>query len=343
MRRRQFLTLSAATAASPTLTGCSSSEEEPLESLKPGFNVSGFGPESTAEEVTMGLDLSGKTALITGCNSGLGLESMRVLALRGAHVIGTGRTLQKAKMACDSIPGKTTPLAMELTDFDSISRCADEVMGLGLPLDILLLNAGISGGVERRTVNGIELAFLVNYLGHFLLTNQVKSAVEQAAAGRIVHVSSRAAYQTAPSEGIRFDTLGESDGGYEYNVLENYGQSKLANALFSLKLAQKFSETSVTSNSLHPGFVQTGIDRGLSGWRRFLFGAARTVVAKTVEEGAATQCYAATHPSIAGVTGQYLVDANVVRVDVPNHMEDMELADQLWDYSEQLLTGYLAQ
>ena len=124
-------------------------------------------------------------------------------------------------------------------------------------------------------------------------------------------------------------------------MLENYGQSKLANALFSLKLAEKYAGTNVTSNSLHPGFVQTGIDRGMNWWRRTLFGAARTVIAKSVEEGAATQCYAATNPSMAGVTGQYLVDSNVVKVDVPNHMENKALADELWDYSEQLLDAHL--
>lgn len=340
MHRRQFLALSA--AAAPALAGCSDPDQQPPDSPKPGYKSSGFGPETTAEQVTSGLDLSGKTALVTGCNSGLGLESMRVLTLRGAHVIGTGRTLEKAHTACASVTGKTTPVALELTDFDSVQRCADTVMALGKPLDVLMLNAGISGGEKKRTANGIELAFLVNYLGHFLLTRRLLPSVEQAPEGRVVHVSSRAAYQTAPPEGIRFGTLGESDGGYAYDVLENYGQSKLANALFSLKLAKDYQGTSVTSNALHPGFVQTGIDRGLTGWRRFLFGAARTVTAKSAEEGAATQCYAATHPAMAGVTGQYLVDSNVVQVDVPgHHMENMELANQLWDYSEQLVADYL--
>ncbi|MEM8499834.1 MAG: SDR family NAD(P)-dependent oxidoreductase [Pseudomonadota bacterium] len=342
MHRRQFVTLSAAAATTAALSGCSNSEQKPPDSPKQGFKMSGFGPESTAEQVTLGLDLTGKTALVTGCNSGLGLESMRVLALRGAHVIGSGRTLEKARAACASVPGKTTPVALELSDFASVKRCADEVLALGLPLDILMLNAGISGGEKKRTVNGIELAFLVNYLGHFLLTRRLLPAVERAPEGRVVHVSSRAAYQTAPPEGIRFDTLGEGDGGHEYDVLENYGQSKLANALFSLKLAREYKGSSVTSNSLHPGFVQTGIDRGLTGWRRFLFGAARTVTAKSAEEGAATQCYAATHPAMEGITGQYLVDSNVVQVDVPSHMENTELANQLWEYSEQLVADYLA-
>src|SRR5688500_1269106 len=102
-----------------------------------------FGPKSTAMEVTEGLNLAGLTAVVTGCNSGIGYETLRVLALRGAHVIGTARTLEKARQACDSVKGKATPVALELTEFDSIVACADRIDAMNVPVDMLVLNAGI--------------------------------------------------------------------------------------------------------------------------------------------------------------------------------------------------------
>ena len=163
MRRRQFLGITASSVTLPVLTGCVSDPDEFPVSIKKGFDDSGYTASSTAEDVTEGLDLDGQTMLITGCNSGIGFETMRVLAMRGAHVIGTGRTLEKAAEACARIDGKTTPLSMELTDFNSVLSCAQAVKSLGLPIDCLILNAGISGRTEKQTVNGIEIAFLVNY------------------------------------------------------------------------------------------------------------------------------------------------------------------------------------
>ena len=103
--------------------------------------VSQFDEDSTAEEVTLELDLSGKTALVTGINSGIGYETMRVLALRGAHVLGTARTQEKGRVACDSVAGNTTPLVLELSDFDSVVACADRVqaMGVEIPYNLLLM------------------------------------------------------------------------------------------------------------------------------------------------------------------------------------------------------------
>lgn len=342
MHRRQFLALSAAAAATPMVSSCDSGPEKFPVTTKPGFTQSAFGPESTAEEVTEGLDLSGKNVLVTGCNSGLGYETMRVLALRGAHVIGTGRTVEKARDACASVEGKTTPMVLELTDFNSILNCANEVLKLGIPLDTLICNAGISGRQEKQLVHGIEKAFLVNYLGHFLLVNKLISAVAAAEQGRIVHLSSSAAYTRPLAAGIRFESLGESNGGVEYDSWEYYGQSKLACALFSLKLAKKYEDTNITSNALHPGFVQTNIDRGQKWYIRTAFKVLGPLIAKTVEEGAATTCYAASHPSMANVSGQFLYDSNVVSIGGNNHLEDHALADRLWEYSEALLADYLS-
>jgi len=142
INRRQLLLASAATASLPVLTACSG--DKPAPSIDNSLPVGPFGKDSTAEEVTEGMDLSGQVMLVTGCNSGIGFETLRVLALRGAHVIGTGRTLEKASVACESVPGKTTPLALELSDFQSVVDCAAAVQRLGVRLDALILNAGMN-------------------------------------------------------------------------------------------------------------------------------------------------------------------------------------------------------
>ena len=145
--------------------------------VPPEVPVSPFGKTSTALEVTEGLDLSGKVALVTGCNSGLGYETMRVLALRGATVIGAARTAEKAQLACDSIEGNAIPVVCELADLQSVADCGAVVRELGLPIDMLILNAGIMALQELEQVNGIEKHFFVNHLGHFVLANQVMPQV----------------------------------------------------------------------------------------------------------------------------------------------------------------------
>ena len=143
MNRREFLYGTTALTL-PVLAGCDNSDE-PVASIDLNYPVSPFGAKSTAEEVTLGLDLTGKTAVVTGCNSGLGYETMRVLAMRGAHVIGTGRNLEKASKACSSVAGKTTPVALELSNFDSIIECANTIAKLANGLaDNLLTTTALS-------------------------------------------------------------------------------------------------------------------------------------------------------------------------------------------------------
>ncbi|MCB1845520.1 MAG: SDR family NAD(P)-dependent oxidoreductase, partial [Halioglobus sp.] len=297
-----------------------------------------YGPDSTAEEVTQGLDLSGQTALVTGCNSGLGYETLRVLALRGARVIGTGRTLEKAEVACASVNGDTVPLALELADFDSVAACAEAVRALDVNLDMLILNAGINTFGDLELVGGIEKMFVVNYLGHFVLVNQLLPGMREAGDGRIVHVGSRSGYTQAPAVGIDFDNLrGEGS----FDAQEAYGRSKLANALFSLELARRLEGTGVTSNVIHPGLVQTNIARTAPGWIRTGFELVGGVVAKTPEQGAATQVYVATSPALEGVSGAYFEDCNPVRVGGDHHMFDADMARRLWAEAEQMTAGYL--
>ena len=150
-----------------------------------------FDDDSTAEEVTLGLDLTGKTALVTGVNSGIGYETMRVLALRGAHVLGTARTEEKGRVACDSVAGETTPLVLELSDVDSVVACADQVRAMGVEIDILVCNAGAIF-TELQQISGVEAHFVVNHLGNFVLVNQLLGQVIAAPQGRVVIVGSRA-------------------------------------------------------------------------------------------------------------------------------------------------------
>ena len=289
-----------------------------------GTPRSAFGPLSTAEEVTKGLNLSGKTAVVTGCTSGLGLESMRVLALRGAHVIGTGRTLEKAREAVAPIKGPTTPVALELTEFSSVVDCANRIRALAPRIDILMLNAGIAQDRFEQT-DGLERHFVVNHLGHFILANRLLDLVRAAPQGRVVTVGS-GSHSAAPAGGIQFDNL--SGIGWEDKA---YGHSKLANGLFSLELAKRLTGTHATSNCLTPGPVHTSI-----------FDSWSTKVereAKTPAQGAATQCYVATNASLVRVSGEYFKDCNPAPQS--HYQRDAAMAAKLWDVSTRLTRKYL--
>lgn len=293
---------------------------------------SSFGADATAEQVTDGLDLSGKTIVVTGCNSGIGLETMRVLALRGAHVIGTARTLERGQEACAGIQGKATPVVLELSDFDSVVACANAIEALDTPIDALVCNAGVLL-TELQQVRGLEMQFVVNHLGHFILVNRLLGRVLAAPQGRVVVVGSMSHRQVPPG-GIQFDNL--SGQGWERQA---YGHSKLANGLFSLELSKRLQGTRATSNSLHPGVVATNIMRNMNftppaggGGGGFSF--------ETPEQGAATSCYLASHPALAGVTGLYFVDCNAA--DQSDLQKDTALAARLWQVSEELTRPYLS-
>lgn len=333
--RRKALLAGAAVPFTPMLSGCGGEFTVTVDQSLP---VGPFGPDSTGEEVTEGFDLEGKVALVTGCNSGLGYETLRVLALRGVHVLGTGRTLEKASRACASVQGKATPLALELTDFQSAVDCAAQVARLGLPPDMLILNAGINTFGDLELVNGIEKMFVVNFLGHFVLAIRLLPLMRERGKGRVVHVSSRSGYQQAPSVGIDFDNL---RGEKAFDAGEAYGRSKLANALFSLELADRLRDTGLTSNAIHPGLVKTNIARSAPALIREGFELFGGLVAKSPAEGAATQLYVATHPRLRGVSGAYFEDCNPVTVNGPHHMTDKPMAERLWAVARDMTAGYL--
>ncbi len=291
---------------------------------------SGFGYGSTAEEVTEGLSLEGKTYLVTGCNSGLGQEALRVLAMRGARVVGTARSVAKAKEACDAVKGgSTVPLACELADPASVRACVEEVKRLGLKLDGLICNAGIMALPKLEKAFGYELQFFTNHIGHFIL---VTGLLEQLTdTGRVVMLSS-AAHLRAPNGGIQFDNLSGDKG---YSAWANYGQSKIANLLFAKELARRFTGTNKTANAVHPGVIHTNLARHMNSVASFVMGLFGPLVLKTVPQGAATEVFVATHPSVKDTSGKYFADCNVAspRKDA----EDAELAKKLWEVSEKIV------
>lgn len=292
--------------------------------------ASKFNKRSTAEEVTEGLDLSGKTVLITGVNSGIGTETMRVMALRGAHVIGTARTLEKASHAAAGVAGTVTPLACELTDQDDIRRCAVAVAETTPVIDIVIANAGIMALPKLEQVDGIEKQFATNHLGHFLLVNLLKDQITAAENARIVVVSSSAHLQ-APKEGIQFDNL---SGEHGYSAFRAYGQSKLANVLFANGLNQRLGD-GVTANSLHPGVIRTNLARHMNPVLTGVMGLFMVAFSKNVAQGAATQCYVATSADLAGTAGKYFADCHEARTH--RLAGDRHLADRLWKVSEELV------
>lgn len=301
-----------------------------------------FNKKSTAEDVTKGLDLSGLNVLVTGVNSGLGYETMRVLAERGAHVIGAARTREKAQEACNSVQGKTTPAACELSDMDAVANCAQEINALDIPIDRIICNAGIMALPKLQVKNGLELQFLTNHMGHFLLLYLLQDAVKRAKNARIVLLSS-AAHQFTVKGGINFHNL---DGSQGYNAWQFYGQSKLANLLTANAFNERLSEHGVTVNAVHPGVIKTNLGRDLGG----LIGGVMSLPffgkllewtgGKSISQGAATQCFVASHSAVRGIGGRYFSDCKEARPSW--HGRNDALAERLWQYSVDYLSDYVA-
>lgn len=333
--RRGFIASMSAACAGILLPGCADSEKAP----ELGVPRSDFGKHATAEEVTEGIDLSGKLVVVTGCTSGIGFETMRVLASRGAWVVGTSRSLERAQQACRKIVGVTTPLQLELADYSSVIDCADAIRSINKPLDILICNAGYLGsGGQRELVNGVEKHFAVNHLGHFVFFNRLAGRLYMADQARVVVVSSRAAYSSAPESGIEFQNL---DAAVNYDDRRAYGQSKLANALFALQLGTLLKGTRITANALHPGVINTEIDRNMSRFAQLGFAfISRLGYGKSIEEGAATSCYLASNPVLGSTSGKFFENCNAVTI-ADSFVHDSAMAERLWSVSEDMTREYL--
>ncbi|XP_008658240.1 short-chain dehydrogenase TIC 32, chloroplastic-like isoform X2 [Zea mays] len=237
---------------------------------------SGFSGASTAEEVTAGVDGHLLVAVITGATSGIGLETARVLALRGVRVVMAVRNVSAGLMAKDAIVAKTPDaridvLELDLSSIASVRRFASEFDSLKLPLNILINNAGVMTRNCTRSCDGLELHFATNHIGHFLLTNLVlenmkSTCRDTGTEGRIVNVTSAGHVMTYP-EGIRFETIRDPSGCKSavrsLNDFIAYGQSKLANILHTNELSRIFKEegVNISANSVHPGLIATNLFR----------------------------------------------------------------------------------
>ncbi|SAL33297.1 oxidoreductase [Caballeronia udeis] len=315
---------------------------------------SGFGPASTAADVIGDIDLSGKTAIVTGGYSGIGVETARVLRAAGARVIVPARDRDKAAIALRGIDVETE--TMDLLDPSSIDTFANQFLASGEPLHILVNSAGIGGAPLTRDARGYELHFATNHLGHFQLVMRLWPALRQANGARVVAVSAWA-HSRSPMvfEDIHFERR-------DYTPWLGYGQSKTSNILFALALDERGKSHGVRAFSLHPGsIVNTGLSRYLSPellraarlideQGRALIDPARNL--KTVEQGAATSVWCATSPQLDGLGGVYCHNSDIaplvldeiaanqfgsMALGVMPHAVDPQAADRLWRVSEALL------
>jgi NAD(P)-dependent dehydrogenase (short-subunit alcohol dehydrogenase family) len=294
-----------------------------------GKGPSGYGYGSTAEVVTQGLALKGKNFLVTGSTSGLGLETVRVLAQRGGRVFATGRTKEKAAAAAERVPGVIVPVECELSDPKSVRGCIAFLKQEGVQLDAIIANAGIMALPKLQQAFGYELQFFTNHIGHFLLVTGLLDQLTEKA--RVVMLSS-AAHVRAPKVGIEFDNL---SGERSYSPWTAYGQSKLANLLFAKELAKRLHGTTKTANAVHPGVIKTNLGRSMASFARVALAIAEPLVLKSNAEGAATQVYVATRPELEGVTGEYFADCNIAKSSPVSY--DAALATRLWEESERIV------
>jgi len=298
--------------------------------------VGAFDRKTTAEQVSEGADLAGKHAIVTGANTGIGLETSRVLALRGARVTMACRNLEKARAAREGLITRgAAPDALVLAELDlaslaSVRRFADETLATERPIDLLVNNAGVMLPDRRETSDGFEAHLGVNHLGHFLLTNLLLDRVRASAPARVVVVA---------SDAMHFAALGPEleDLNWEkrkFSGWRSYGSSKLMNLIFSDELTRRLEGQGVVAHALHPGIVQTELARDQPWWM-LAVGVALRPLSKDCERGAATTMFAATAPELGAQGGGYFSDCAPARR--PKLADDAETAARLWDRSRDLV------
>lgn len=318
---------------------------------------SGFGAASTAREVVEGIDLSGRTAIVTGGGSGLGLETVRALRAAGARVVVPARDPARAAAALAGLRGVEVE-PMDLLDPASIDAFAARFLARRRPLHLLVNSAGIMACPLARDARGYESQLSTNHLGHFQLTARLRPALRRADGARVVSVSSL---------GHRYSQVVFDDPNFErrpYDRWAAYGQSKTANILFAVALDARGEAEGVRAFSLHPGaIVDTGLGKHVSAEDLRAAGVidaeGRPVLdpsrqLKTAEQGAATIVWCATSPRLEGRGGVYCESCEVARVShrpmgpstmadatrltgVMPHAIDPEAAERLWELSERLV------
>ncbi|XP_065890833.1 retinol dehydrogenase 13-like [Dysidea avara] len=275
--------------------------------------------------------LDGKMVIITGANTGIGKETAIDLAKRNARVILACRSQEKGKKAEVDVRRESGNndvhfRQLDLSSFTSIRKFAKEVLEEESCVDILINNAAVGVCPYMKTEDGFETQFGVNHLGHFLLTNLLLDKIKQAPEGRIVNVSSIAHTLCGP---LDLDTINSEE---KYSSFGAYNKSKLANVLFTKQLAKRLEGTNVTTNCLHPGGVDTELQRHLMILliMKFLCG---WLVLKTVKQGAQTSIHLAVSEDVKEISGEYFSDCKLTAPS--KHALDEEAAENLWKRSEE--------
>lgn len=300
--------------------------------------LSGFDAHTTAMEVVNGIDLSGKTAIITGGHSGIGFEATRALVAAGATVVVGARSIEQARKVTTGIANVEIE-QLDLMNPASIDAFAQKFLDTGRTLDILIANAGIMASPLVRDSRGYESQFATNHLGHFQLTLRLWPALKKAGSARVVSLS---------STGVRFGGVDFDDPNFtkrEYDKWKAYGQAKSANALFAVELDKRGYSDGIRAFSVHPGRIDTELARFLSSAERAAGGEY-----KTTEQGAATSVWCAVSPILEGRGGVYCLDCDIAET-IPDFSLDGKdqqlagvlpwavdpvLAARLWEMSEEM-------
>jgi retinol dehydrogenase-12 len=280
-------------------------------------------------------NLDGKVAVITGGNSGIGLETAVALARDGAHVVITSRNPERGATALAEIESRSGNAAevmpLDLASFASVRNFADVFGRTHDRLDILVNNAGVILKQRHVTEDGHEAQFQTNHLGHFLLNELLRDQLVTSAPARVVVVASDA-HRFAPG-GLKFDDLEST---HRYRAFRTYGRTKLMNILFTRELARRLHGTGVTANAVHPGFVASRFSRdgdtGIMGNVGMVLG---RPFAHSPEIGAQTSVYVASSPQLAGVTGQYFAKSALANPAAT--ARDDAVAARLWDISAEMV------
>jgi len=274
--------------------------------------------------------IRGKTCMITGATSGIGRASAIELGKMGARLVLVCRNRARGEDLVRQIQRAGNPAAdLMIADLESqpqIRQLAADFLATKKPLHVLMNNAGIFNMKRRTTSDGLEEVFAVNHLAYFMLTVLLLDRIKESAPARIINISSDL-HQRAT---IKFDDLG---GERSFGGMSSYGQSKLANILFTYELARRLAGTGVTVNAVHPGAVATNLASNNRGIVSAAWKLAGTFM-KSPESGARTQVYLASSPQLEGVTGKYFIDSKEARSSAESH--DANIARRLWDVSAQM-------
>jgi WW domain-containing oxidoreductase len=295
-----------------------------------------FGARSTADQVLAGVDLTRKRMVLTGCDSGIGLETMKALVANGAHVVGLAQTIDEARAACSAAGTSSTPIAWDFTNFDSIDAAVDSICDLPGPLDAIITTTELGNPSVPQGRYGVELQSIVEYIGHFALVNRLVDRV-RSKSGRIVMGCSELTTDHAPTEGVTRDDVGRR---HFYEPLASYGRAKSAHAIYAKELSRRLAPRGVAVNSLDSGSIGGDRLNEHRSWTQRLLYPVAQLFTKSAAQRAATAALLAANPQVAGISGEYWSHCQITHGNP--HLADEVLAKRLWETSEQIVASIRA-